>query len=376
MSVLVGAGAIALDMGVSYLDDAKLQTAVDAAVLAGANALPDTAGAEVLAMRYIVANGVDPANVAITFENDNMVITATATSSRAPLLSGIFGNDSLDGYATASAEKYMGSMGGPFNYRIFSGAAGSKITLGGKYYIDGSVHSNGSVYASPSSGTVTGAIEGCTTVYVNQWTATAGAQLPGAAFIDMVDFTTVVDAVMPDTYTTVMTSSEISAKWWMQEFVGDIYVDGDMNVSNRCTVNGNLFVNGNVTINGGSPVCVLNGNIYATGDINFNNTANVNGCVFAGGDINFRGGMTQINSTGQVCVYSQSGDIYLTSAGTLVHGIIYAPEGDVKIAGGTTTYYGSIIGNTVTGIPANLQMFPETDEFWFMQTEEKIRLIR
>jgi len=59
-----------------------------------------------------------------------------------------------------------------------------------------------------------------------------------------------------------------------------------------------------------------------------------------------------------------------------VRGIVYAPKGKVQVVGNNTTYIGSIIGNTVAGIPANLTMLGPTEPFSFLETEEKVKLIR
>lgn len=376
LSALLGFSALAVDTSILYMQDTQLQTAVDAGVLAGAWELPNTTQAEAVCRQYILDNDANASNITITFENGNTIINASAEVNTQALFSRIFGTESLDGYAEASADKNAAGLGGPFDYRLFAGKDGAKLTLGGAFYIDGDVHSNGSVSISPSTGTVTGRVEGCTTVYVNQWTATVGEEVPGASYIDMIDFSTVVDGVLPSSYATTMSASTINSAWWFQEFNGDIYVNGNVSISNRCTITGNMYVNGDITINGGSPVCVLNGSLYATGNINFNNTVQINGCVFAGGDINFRGGMNEINGTSQICIYSENGDIDMTTAGTEAHGIIYAPKGDVQIGGNTTTYYGSIIGNTITGIPADLIMYPQEDGFSFLPAgEDKVRLI-
>ena len=376
LSALLGFAALAVDMSVSYLDETRMQTAVDSAVLAGATKLPDTVSATALAQQYLVANGVDPEKVTFSFEADNMIISAEANSSRPSLFSNIFGNDSLETASSASAEKYLTTMGGPFDYRLFSGSAKSHIFLGGQFHLDGSVHSNGTVGVSPANGDVTGAIEACKTIEFNKYTATAGSLVPNAPFIDMVDFTSVVDRVLPTNYETRLTAKEVNAQWLPQTFAGNTYIDGSISISQTCTILGNLYVNGTININGGAPVCILDGTMYATGDINFNNTAEISGCVFAGGDINFRGPGAYIRSGEEVCIYSQTGDIAFSTAVSEVRGIVYAPEGHVQIVGDNTTFYGSIIGNTVSGVPANFTMKPPTEPFSFLETEEAIRLMR
>ncbi len=375
LSALLGMAALAVDVSVAHLEDARLQNALDAGVLAGASALPDTLAAEALAREYIRRNGAENADVTISFEGNNLIITAAGTITTPTLFGGVLQSDGLDRAAYAKAEKYRAVMAGPFEYRLFSGSRTHTLNLGGQFTINGSVHSNGSVSISPSTGTVTGAVEGCNTVYVNQWTATAGSQVPGADYIPMVDFTSVVEGVLPAQYETHVTGADMKKIKTQQVYTGNVYVEGDLSIPNTAVITGNLYVNGNLTINGGAPVVVLNGSVYATGNISFNNTAQINGCVFAGGNINFNGGGLYMTSSNQVCIYSQHGDVYLSTACSQVTGIIYAPEGNVQVVGGNTDFYGSIVGDTLTGIPANLRMFAPTDEFTFLETEEKIRLV-
>lgn len=377
LSALLGFSALAVDTSILYMQDAQLQTAVDAGVLAGASALPDTFKAANLCRQYILENCEGAENISISFEGGDMVINATAELSSEALFSRIFGNDSLDGRASASAQKTKGGLGGPFNYRLFTGDKDSKIQLGATFYIDGDIHSNGSVSISPASGTVTGRVEGRTTVYVNKWTAKVGAEVPGADIIDMVDFSGVLDKVLPKYYPRIEPASTFNAPSGMQHIVGDIYVNGDVKIKNQCTITGNLYVNGNVTMSGGTPVCVIKGSLYATGNIMFGNGIQVEGSVIAGGNIVCTGNMTAVNNNAEVCIYSENGDISMNAAGNVMHGIIYAPNGAVKIASGGTTYYGSIIGKTFSGIPAGLNILPPEKEFSFMpEGKPKVSLIR
>jgi len=361
------------------MQDAELQNAVDAGVLAGAWELPDTTKATNVCRQFILDNCADATNITITFEGSNMVINASAQVSSQALFSQIFGNETLDGKAGASAQKTTSSLGGPFQYRLFSGKKNEALTLGSRFNIDGDIHSNGSVSMSPASGTVTGAVEGYTTVYVNPSTAKVGSQVPNAPFIDMIDFTSVVNDVMPPISSlTTKSPSTYNDPWWLQNISGDIYVNGNVNIKNQCTITGNMYINGNLNITGGSPVCVLNGNLYVTGTITFGNTTQVNGCVFAGGNIRFTGGGLYQTSTAQVCVYSQNGNINIDASCSEVHGIVYAPKGNVYICGGNVTYYGSIIGNTISGIPSNLTMKPQPGGFDFLNSggADEVKLIR
>ncbi|HOF99746.1 MAG: hypothetical protein BWY35_01236 [Firmicutes bacterium ADurb.Bin248] len=376
LSALLGFSALAVDTSILYMQDAELQNAVDAGVLAGAWELPDTTKATNVCRQFILDNCADATNITITFEGSNMVINASAQVSSQALFSQIFGNETLDGKAGASAQKTTSSLGGPFQYRLFSGKKNQQLFIGGNTRdIDGDIHSNGSVHVD--KGVITGAVEGCTTVYLNHWNgAKAGSQVPNAPFIDMIDFTAVVDDIMPDTYTTV-SASTYNDPWWLQNISGDIYVNGNVNIKNQCTITGNMYINGNLNITGGPPVCVLNGNLYVTGTITFGNTTQVNGCVFAGGNIRFTGGGLYQTSTAQVCVYSQNGDINIDASCSEVHGIVYAPKGNVYICGNSVTYYGSIIANTISGVPNTLTMKPQPGGFDFLNSgADEVKLIR
>lgn len=418
--VLLMFGALAVDTSTLYVENTRLQTALDAGVLAGASMLPDTDAAISEARSYIRANGYSTDNITFSFENGNMVITAQGTETVDAGFSRVMGYTQHNVSAAASAEKYTTTGGGAFDYLLFTGDPGYTLDMGGRFDIGGSVHANGSLYASPSYGVIQGAAEACNSVYCNQWTMTTGSQVPSANFIDMPDFTG-IDAtvrpslpVRPAVYTNIGSGS---LPWQsVQTFSGytvatgnttincsqvtinntfhcegnlnisgkgiiaggnTLYVDGNLTIGNMSAIDGDVFVDGDITINGGSPVCTLNGTIYATGTINFNNTFIGTGNVFAGGSINFKGGGMQLRATDSVCVYSRNANIYMVTGSTTVTGIVYAPNGDITVQGNTTTFYGNIIGNRVVGIPANLIMRTPEEPFPYAGGgEEAIRLVR
>ena len=88
LAVLLAMAAAVLDIGSWYRADRSLQATVDAAALAGAQALPDgTASASTLASQYAVKNGGGTMN--ITFESQvfpNDTITVTRVAAGAGLL--------------------------------------------------------------------------------------------------------------------------------------------------------------------------------------------------------------------------------------------------------------------------------------------------
>lgn len=374
MVVMLSFAGAVTDFGMAYLNKSKLQTALDSAVLSGALKLPDTVLAEETAKEYIEKNGVSSQDIDITFNEDNSVISAESNGGINTYFLKIIGMNKIPYSAVASAKRSPNGIGGPFDYKIFSGDPNYTLVMGGNFNIDGSVHSNGSLSASPSKGTITGNAEACKSLFINN--TTVGAKVPNAAKVDMIDFTDTVNYNMPSSYSTIWNSSQVNQEWRKQTWSGNIKILGDCSVSNQVVITGNVYVDGNLAINGGAPVCVLNGNLYVNGNVDFNNTAVVNGCIFAKNDINFRGGGLSLNTNDTVCVYSQIGNINISTSTSTLRGVVYAPNGTVSIAGGTTTFYGSIIGNKVTGIPANLVMKQPDVTFNFFKSTYSMSLVQ
>lgn len=357
MVVLLSFTAFVTDYGMVYYKKSQLQTAVDAAALAAVYVLPNEIAATQEAHRVLIKNGFSTEGVTVTLHNDGSQVRVSSPRQADTYFANLFGISHLDYACSAQAKADIKTAGGAFDYLLFQGSQTATLTMGGRFWIYGSVHSNGHLSASPSVGYIMGAAQARLTAYVNPWTCQAGSVVSGAPFVPMVDFGPVVERVIPTNHTEVLTAAEVNARWWFQTFNGNVKIVGNTSISNRCAVNGNLYVEGNLTINGGAPVCTLNGgSIFATGTITFNNSFSGNGCVFANGSLIFNGNNNTITPNQPIAFYSKNGNINFNTASTEVHGLVYAPNGDAKIVGGTTTFYGSIIANTVSGIPARLTM--------------------
>ena len=103
--VLLGMAAMAIDVGSWYRADRALQSSVDAAALAAAQALPDDpGGASTLAAEYAGKNGGGLEDVTVTTgvtANDTVVVTGTRAAPG--FFSKVFGIDSVDVHARAVA---------------------------------------------------------------------------------------------------------------------------------------------------------------------------------------------------------------------------------------------------------------------------------
>ena len=105
LAVLLAMAAAVLDIGSWYRADRSLQSTVDAAALAGAQALPDsTATASTLASQYAAQNGGGTINVSFSskvFPNDT--ITVTGSRPAPGVFSKVLGVNSVTVHANASA---------------------------------------------------------------------------------------------------------------------------------------------------------------------------------------------------------------------------------------------------------------------------------
>ena len=107
MVVLIGFGALAVDVGLMTYHKGKLQNAVDAAALAGAHEIPEstTQGGSV-AQEYLANNGEDVASLVshnIYFEQSNKKIVVEATYRVDFFFAGVMGKDSADISVRAAA---------------------------------------------------------------------------------------------------------------------------------------------------------------------------------------------------------------------------------------------------------------------------------
>jgi len=142
---------------------------------------------------------------------------------------------------------------------------------------------------------------------------------------------------------------------------GNIYVWG-RNVdeaTDTCYINGNLNLTGNVWCHsgvvafGGNGDCVIHGFVYSGGSIETRSGGDIslNGCMIAEGNIKIGGASHTYNDSGAtLSLYSRNGDVVLGSQGTELKmwGIVYAPNGDIKISTDGLKIYGSLVSNTIT----------------------------
>jgi Flp pilus assembly protein TadG len=306
--VLVGfTGMLGLvvDVGYYYVEHARLQNGVDAAVLAGASQLPSTTSAQTMAASYAQRNGLLKGTLVSTFSNGNNRLDVTYTEHFQTFFLNLLGFTGVDIKVAAAAQ--LAGSSGPFNYTIFSGSDFDMLPLNGsRLYVDGSVHSDDNLKINGSNITVTGLAEAVAQINVNGNNISIGSQSANTGKrIDMPDYSSQIKASALTTYNA------------SQQYNG-----------NNLNVDGNISVNGDFQMNG--TTIAGNGVILATGNIK-NNGNNI----------------THTGDGGQVCYYSQNGDININGNDITIDGILYAPNGSIHINGNNITINGRIIGSTV-----------------------------
>jgi len=108
MVVLVGAAAIVVDVGSLYVERRKLQTAADAAALAGVQELPaDPGKAQTIALAYVAANASEASGTQVSITSGltaNDTIRVAVDTPDSPLyFARIWGNETSDVRASATA---------------------------------------------------------------------------------------------------------------------------------------------------------------------------------------------------------------------------------------------------------------------------------
>ena len=103
LSMMVGIVGLAVDIGRAYIEKAELSRSLDAAALAGATDLPDTAKADASARKYLTINMPRATYLTPTIDVPNQKVTIRASSSVKTIFIRILGIGKVDVSAEAQA---------------------------------------------------------------------------------------------------------------------------------------------------------------------------------------------------------------------------------------------------------------------------------
>lgn len=339
---LLSLASLAVDIGINYYRESKLQTAVDAAALAAAHDLPNTEKAIKTVHKYIKLNNCSTENVQVNFLENNTKIRVSVTETNDNFFATIFKEKKSTIYANAAAKINKKKSDLSFGYLIFSGSKYVNLDLGGKYYITGSIHANaGANIDGNTAARVIGSVEACHTASsINN--LVTGELKSNAKFLDMPDYDedimalcpTFPDAVfniknswpIPATtcymtnvhqnssqhYTQIATTTNplsidksiyvpdsFTNGWLTTTVYGSVYSYGNTIFGKSVTIHNNLFVDGNLTSSGGTTM-IIGGDLYCTGDLIMSGPMNViKGNIYCEGNIILNGAAT-FNITGNI----------------------------------------------------------------------------
>lgn len=315
MSILIGFGALAVDVGMMNNEKGKLQNALDATSLAAAQELPDKSSALSVANEYIQLNGYEPSDITIDFSDTDNIIMVEGYK-KIPLgFASILGIHDTNIQAKASAEKVKKPLGGPFDYAIFSGSTTKQMQFAcSNFNITGSIHSNHKFNLYVSETVITGAVEAAKTIDIQGSNIDIGPKIPNSPVIEMIDFSDVIKEQAKDS--------------------GEYYIGNKTYNGSNFDAKSAMFIDGSLQINTSN--FTGNGVVVATGNITIN-TSNLENLTSSG-----------------VCFYSTNGNINFNASNVNLNGIVYAPKGKISIYCSNLNVRGRIIGNEVTSSASNI----------------------
>ena len=326
--ILCFVAAFSVDLGHVAVEKSALQNAADAAVLSGANELPDALAAENTAADYVGLNSGEDTSFSVTYpyNGDPNKIEVVCTKTVDYTFARVLGLTAKEITARAVAEK-TGMSGGAFDYTVFSGSSSDALRFNGSdLYIGGSVHTNYQYRMNGSSQTITDCLEAVSSITANSSSISidtcqaetitirgSGINVlnmiySAASFIEMPDFSSVILAQAED--------------------YGEIYTGNTTFCGSYLDVDEPIYVDGDVTINGS----------------NFTGS----GVILATGDITFNGSNVTCSSDDIVCFYSANGDITINGSNAELDGLVYAPNGDIRMNGSNQVIHGRVIADTIT----------------------------
>ncbi|MDP6438510.1 MAG: pilus assembly protein TadG-related protein [Candidatus Brocadiia bacterium] len=351
VSVLGAAGIIALlalcalvaDVGLGYMRKAQLQSASDAAALAGAACLPDVdlaeAQAESFAMDNAALMGLNMEEVSFTFthpyKGDTNLISVQLTTCEPFLFAPVLGVAGSNIGAGAAAESL--TSGVPFDraLAVFSSEATPEVA-GSTNVVVGGAHSNSGWHFSGSDNTVTGTLSANGSVQ-NEGGGNSFGQVENSAGI----------LPMPPVDTDELRATASGGT----HHPGDlVYSDSSQTISGDRYVHGKLEISGSdLSFNG---VVYVAGDLIISGEIGGSATFVVAGQIFiSGSNAEWTSADPASNLAFVITYDTEPGDDFaleISGSNNTFRGVFFAPNGDLKWGGASNTIYGSVYAESMS----------------------------
>jgi len=339
LTALMGFGAIAVDVGRVVIEKSLLQNAIDATVLSAAQDLPDTAKVTATANQYIQSNGFSPSDIAITFSDSDTTVNITASKNIDYTLARVLGFTSATVHPEASAVMQTGIDSDAFDYAVFAG--GGPVSFNGsKHVFDGSIYGRDGVSLGNNAKVLHGsAVSSNGTCGPSDTTFGDGRIIVNHPVITMPDFSQLIK----EQGIVCANQADFTSRFSGKSIDGPVYVNGDLTINGRIKGKGIVYASGTITI---SPSQTSSDSIF----------------FYAGG----AGGITVNGGTGSV------------------YGIIYAPNGTIRVNGGSNgVVYGRMVARNIDVNGSKFSVYSNVDDvytdlndYYGLNTLTSIKLVK
>lgn len=311
-TMLCGFIGLAIDVGKIFYSNQMLQNAVDITALAAVQEVIDNPGnVESIAEEFAIKNGLTNSEITITYpySGDNNKVEISATRKVNLSILKVLGYSknyvSVRAVAMYNPQTVFGYTDEALNYAVFSGSTSLVLQFAGTgSMITGNVHGNNDVKLQGVGHTVDGNVSAVGTISSINDTIT-GTRTEGVSVIPIPVF-----------------DFDYYADHRDQVFYGDLTLNTDV------TIDGIWLVNGNVHISGarvsGKGILLATGEIQISGSLEYNPS----------------------DTDAVLAMYSQT-DIIISGVNVNISGVLYAPNGKIRIDGSGNNFYGALIANQV-----------------------------
>ncbi len=337
MVVLLGSTALAVDYGNLASEKRSFQNALDSAALAGVRELPDYTKAKRVAIDYLEYNGVADAEervnrgeIQIFQSADGEELTVRGTNDVDYFFAAIFGGGTSGKVGgNATAKKAVGGFFADNDCALLSlsETVPMQIVGGATTNIQDPIHSNYKVVFGDSSS------------YYAKVSSRLGVDYPSYWVWDMNKYmgsSTIVSEVK--TLPTVDTLYDVANKPSDSELASyGVVKSGNTYTFSSYESSGTHCFSRLTGAYGSDPIYIDGDVVISNG--NFNST----GTIVAKGNITVTATDTDMISTNSACLVSLEGGINIVNCQADLRGIIFAPNGTVKI----DTYNGTLTGAVI-----------------------------
>jgi|GEM_PF-2425726 len=267
--------------------------------------------------------------------------------------------------SSSAMEEVVTETGSPFDYALFSGSETEDLELqSGGIKIEGGVHANKSIIQKAGDIYIKGKLEAVEDIVTESGASITGehSEDSDASVVEMQDLSdkfreasTAEAKVGGSSYFSTAPFPFDTSKRWCDLVVNK--VDGKF-INSAFIGAGDLgcYLSGtdSWTLTGGDLVLVEGMPLYFEGDVTISSpTISGKGFIVATGDISFS---TSNFDSEDIGIYSVNGDVNFHTGGVGLKGVVYAPEGTIRVDSGGLDVEGCLVGDNVSAASGDYEV--------------------